>query len=405
MNRTISLFLLLGALFSAQAQSTLSPYTLFGIGEVNTGNHGEYNGMGGVGIGMSGKNILNTSNPAALSALDKQTFVFDASLFGCTAWNRGQGRKEMYGIGNFDRIALGFRASSLVSVSAGIVPLTNVGYSIRSISTTEGSDEQITNVYAGSGGLYKGYLSMGISIGRHLSAGVTAGIIGGSITHTETSDYWVSEKQMNSSAKPTADFGLQYYADLSKDVSLTIGAVAGLKTSYAMRVEQSLYRDTTIVKQTTLPTEDYCIPGHYGVGVSLSTPRWTFGADYSFQDWSGIESGSSVVRYKDMNKIALGVSYVPEPYSVRHYYQRIRYQAGISVDDSYLSVSNTSGLNLSCSCGVVLPLINRMSANIALTYSRRSFPIENRSSITENSFRLTIGISFRESWFMKSMFN
>ena len=48
--------LLAGALLapaSGHAQATASPYSFFGIGEVEMGNYGENSGMAGLGIGFS----------------------------------------------------------------------------------------------------------------------------------------------------------------------------------------------------------------------------------------------------------------------------------------------------------------------------------------------------------------
>ena len=66
----------------ARAQSSLSPYTMYGIGAFDTGNHGAGSGMAGLGIGLRESNTLNSANPAALTAIDEKTFVLDMAVTG-----------------------------------------------------------------------------------------------------------------------------------------------------------------------------------------------------------------------------------------------------------------------------------------------------------------------------------
>lgn len=66
----------------AAAQSPISPYSLFGIGSIDNSSHGAYTGMGGIGTGLRESNVLNTANPASLTAMKKQTFVLDLAARG-----------------------------------------------------------------------------------------------------------------------------------------------------------------------------------------------------------------------------------------------------------------------------------------------------------------------------------
>ena len=83
MNRSILTFVLcfMGTAVS-YAQSSTSPYTVFGIGSIDVENHGQYAGMGGLGIGIRQMNTLNSANPAALSGIQRQKFIMDVSVYG-----------------------------------------------------------------------------------------------------------------------------------------------------------------------------------------------------------------------------------------------------------------------------------------------------------------------------------
>jgi hypothetical protein len=53
---------------------------MFGLGELSTGEGGQYAGFGGTGIALRGSSFINPSNPASLTELTEQRFVFDAGL-------------------------------------------------------------------------------------------------------------------------------------------------------------------------------------------------------------------------------------------------------------------------------------------------------------------------------------
>lgn len=113
----------------ASAQTAVSPYTIYGIGALDNGNHGS-----GLGIGLREKNTLNSANPAALTAIDEKTFLLDIAASGSISGFSGQSRRAVSGNGNVDRIALGFRVGRFLTMSAG------AGISFASDKFTAGID-------------------------------------------------------------------------------------------------------------------------------------------------------------------------------------------------------------------------------------------------------------------------
>ena len=71
MKRRVLSILILGAnLLNVAAQNmTSSPVSMFGLGELSTGEGGIYSGLGGVGIALRGENVINDANPASLTGL------------------------------------------------------------------------------------------------------------------------------------------------------------------------------------------------------------------------------------------------------------------------------------------------------------------------------------------------
>ena len=62
--KVLSIFILSANLLNLTAQNmTNSPASMFGLGELSTGEGGIYSGMGGVGIALRGENAYNSANP------------------------------------------------------------------------------------------------------------------------------------------------------------------------------------------------------------------------------------------------------------------------------------------------------------------------------------------------------
>ena len=71
--KVLSIFILSANLLNLTAQNmTNSPASMFGLGELSTGEGGIYSGMGGVGIALRGENAYNSANPASLTGLMPQ---------------------------------------------------------------------------------------------------------------------------------------------------------------------------------------------------------------------------------------------------------------------------------------------------------------------------------------------
>ena len=82
MKRNLILLLTLchSTLLIYSQNTTNSPTSMFGLGELSTGEGGQYSGLGGAGIALQSYNFLNTANPASLTAIEGQRFLIDAGV-------------------------------------------------------------------------------------------------------------------------------------------------------------------------------------------------------------------------------------------------------------------------------------------------------------------------------------
>ena len=107
--------------------------------------------------------------------------------------------------------------------------------------------------------------------------------------------------------------------------------------------------------------------------------------------------------YKNMTMVAVGAQWTPNPLE-KKYWKRIQYRVGVSFTTPYLRVNGMNGPSeLSLRGGVGLPITNRTNnrsvINFGLQWMRRS--ASGTGMLKEDTFRINIGITFNERWFMK----
>ena len=86
--------------------TTNSPTSMFGLGELSTGEGGQYAGLGGAGIALRGNNFLNSANPASLTELTEQRFQIDAGIMGAYQIYSQRGASNRSVTGNLNNLSI-----------------------------------------------------------------------------------------------------------------------------------------------------------------------------------------------------------------------------------------------------------------------------------------------------------
>lgn len=388
------------------AQGTTSPYSLFGIGEVEMGNYGENSGMAGLGIGFRQDNALNPVNPASLTSIGPQFFVFEASAYGKLSRFQSQGDRYRAATGGLQRISIGFRAADRWMMSVGITPLSSVGYRIWADYPIEGTEYQSRTTFSGDGGLNRIYWSHGLQLTKNLSLGATGSVTFGTITHTENDGVW-NIRESSRGQKIAFDFGLQWVQPLTEDTRLTLGAIGGTESTMNMRnIRTVVDASGNVITDRVYPTTQQRLPAFYGAGITFNRRnQLVFGVDYRYQKWSQTVQNVSYIRYKDMNKLTAGVSYIPRLLTTRGYWQLIKYQAGVTANDSYLWVGDEKRpLNYAATLGAVFPMMGGNTVNFAVEYGKFGTG-GSHNALREDYLKFTLGFSFKDRWFLKMRYD
>ena len=413
---------LLASLYVAPAiaqSGTNSPYSQYGLGQLSEQTSGFNRGMNGLGLGFREHNQVNYINPASYSSIDSLTFIFDAGLSGQVTNFSENGQKKNANNADFEYAVAAFRASKHLGVSFGIIPFTNIsGYLNGDKSTT------FTNTYNGSGGMHQIYLGAGWEFVKGLSIGANVSYIWGDIDRSVVNSY--SDGYINTLSKYyTAtissyriDFGLQYTLPLNKKNSLTLGLTYGL--GHKLNSDPSCMvistNTTTAVADTTSFTVNNGleIPTSFGAGLTWNNNnKLKLGADFTYQKWgdtkfpvykviNDVPSYSlSDEYYSDRYKLTIGGEFCNNETS-RNFIDRIRFRAGASYASSYYKVNGQDGPDeISVSVGFGIPIVNAYNNRSILNISGQWVRSEAPGMLKENTFRINIGITFNERWFMK----
>ena len=411
--------------FAAAQSGTNSPYSQYGLGEQTLQATGFNKGMNGLGLGYRKGDQLNTLNPASYSAMDSLTFIFDAGISGQLTNFEENGKRINAKNANFEYVVAGFRAFKHLGVSFGLLPYTNVGYSYSNSHKVGDADATTYyNTYTGSGGIHQVYLGMGWEIFKGFSIGVNGAYLWGEYERQIVNSY--SDSYTNTLSKYytasitdyKVDFGTQIAIPFSKKSNLTIGLTYGL--GHRMAADPECKVISTNSQTAVSDTASYVIkdgfemPDVMSGGFMLNLAgKLRFGADYQLQKWGKVgfpvyantHNGPSYQvsndYYKDRHKVTIGGEYCKNPTSPK-FFNRIRFRAGASYSTPYFKINGQDGpKEISVSAGFGIPIMNGWNNRSVLNISGQWVRMDASNLLKENTFRINIGLTFNERWFMK----
>ena len=408
---------------------TGSPYSQFGIGTLS-GNAGAFaRGTSGLGAAYRSGDNVNPSNPASLSATDSLSFIFDAGVSLHITNFKENGRSVNTANGNFDYVSAAFRLAPKLGAGFGITPVSSVGYEYSSVSYAEGGKSVAsTTAHTGTGGLRQAYAAVGFEPFKGFSLGVTGAYLWGGYERSSVGGYGTGEKYANTLSKLykaevrsyRVVAGVQYTARLSKADQLTLGAT--YEPGHSIGGDPTCLVVSTNSQTGIADSVSYPSAGRLSLGMPVSVSAglmWThsgrlrIGTDYSLQKWGGVDFPTQTVSggkqdyvaakgaFKDMHKVTLGGELCPAP-AARGYLSRVRYRAGLSYATPYANIGGGEGpREISATLGFGLPITNVYNNRSYLNISAQWVNRAAAGMMSENSFRINVGVTFNERWFMK----
>lgn len=411
----LTLLVLLLGLFGGVAtaqNNTNSPYTRYGFGHLADQGSSNSKAMGGVAYGLRDGSQVNFANPASYTAVDSLTFIFDGAV-SLQNTNFSDGTlKQNAKNSSFDYITMQFRLARWCGMSVGLLPYSNVGYSMGEYrEDVDNSSNSSSVTYSGEGGLHQAYVGLGLKIFKNLSVGANISYLWGDITRTSELKFPLDATKfpyvntVNAAWKSyKLDFGLQYTQKLGKKNALTLGAVFSPKhdlggtTSIAETVGNSTTGATYTSRDTVAA---YGIPMSVGAGLAyVYDNRLTVGADFLWQAWNKVEYMNNADAYCSRMRVGVGAEYIPNLMG-RSYFSHVKYRIGAYYSLPYYKIGNERvAKEFGVSAGFGLP-IPRTRSTLSVTAQYARTQGSKISFVDENTLRIVIGVTFNERWFYK----
>lgn len=405
-------------LFAQFNNSTTSPYSRFGMGELRSYSLGRTTAMGGASLASRYNNQINASNPASYTAIDSLSFIFEFGIDSRLSNYKNDFGSTKTNAVNFQYFAMSFQLNNKFATSLGLLPFSDVGYTVE--VTDRIDNEYVGDVltkYYGSGTVSNAYLGFAYQPFKNVSIGANLNYLFGKLNHNaevyflSASDFYGIQQYKDFRLQDFGlDFGLQVILPLKKDRHLVFAAVMENKPEYTavftditqknLSVGSGLDQDTIFYTGQDVNSVEF--PFSFGGGISYVIDNsLEINADYYHQGWSSAKFyGIKSNFLTDLNKFAIGAEWFPNRFSIRRYVSRVAYRAGFRYEETYLIFGDQQINDFGISFGLGLPITRTNSTiNVAAEFGRRG--TKEDGLILENYTKLNVSFNLHDFWFMK----
>lgn len=405
---------LLISLVSLAQQSTSSPYSYYGIGEVRFRGMLENRSMGGVAVEQDSIHV-NIDNAASYGSL-KQTTMTMGGTYGTRALKDDKSEASTRRT-TVDYMIVAIPVSKKLGVGFGLVPYTSVGYKIQSI--TEDVAKNNTRL-EGSGGINKVFFGAGYKVTKNFSIGGDFQYNFGKI-QTENLEYitgvpvGTSETNIATISGANFNLGAMYQAKISSKLtlysSLNYSFQGNLTSQNTRNIATVDYNGTIDIDpegfEEVKSTKDLVMPSKVTLGLGFGQARkWMLGTEIALREAGELSNNYnnvSGVVFDKYSRYSLGGYYIPNYNSFTSYLERVVYRGGLRYERTGLVIRDQHIEDKSVTLGFGLPSFGSFSNfNIGLEYGIKGKTVSGL--IKENYFNASVSFSLNDKWFVKRKF-
>ena len=399
---------------SAFAQlGTSSPYSRFGLGDLQGNAFPVYNALGGGVTALSSSNSVNPSNPASYTSFRTNSFLFSTGGLHNTTQIQNSTDKQVVNNSAFSHLTIAFPISSKLGASFGMLPYSNIGYTLNARDTLVNADM----IYTGDGGLSKVYFGGAYEPFNGFSLGINASYLFGGLNRRKKLDYddeSFFDSRSNSSINLKGyyyELGLMYKMALANEKVLSFGLTANNNSSLRAKrtnIVETISGTNEIVKDTTSNLVEWGevnLPSYISTGLMYRDgEKWLLIADYSIQNWADYTLLGESDDLSNSMRLSAGLQYTPEFNSVTKYYKRMQYRLGANYSNTPLTLNDTQLKEMSVSFGFGIPVKkSRTKYDISLTLGQRGTTDNNL--IKEQFINFGLSVSYDGIWFVKRKYD
>lgn len=392
-----------------KAQNVTSPYSILGIGDIDTKDYGRYFSEGSTAISRRDPYSYNFSNPASITSLPEKVMNFDIATRGRISNFQLPGTDTTTSVSKdfaVKRVTMAFKISKKTGIAFGLRPYSSVNYQFQSTQAILDGNSYYTKSVEGDGGVNQVYFSIARELGKNFSAGLTTSYLFGSLEKTTnyTSTYVplnITKLETTSLYGASVQGGLQFYSSENRKWRHQVGLTATVNTSLNGQFITD-YTDnsssTNVIKEEVANDQSFKLPMSLGFGYSaISNDKLIFSADVNYSNWP-----YQVVNYTNSYtnstfRVSGGIEYSKKitygSVKAEKYYIAV----GASAENSYLMINNNylkdysftlgGGINVSRNLSIYGGIESGVKGDI------------NSQQIKENYTSFLIGFSLKELWY------
>lgn len=414
-----------------------SPYSRYGLGDVNPTQNIVNRAMGGAASTYGNFQSINFSNPASFSELKIVTYDVGVTIDSRSLKSSDLLQKYKSVNVTPSYVALGMPISKRrnIGLSFGLRSLSRISYSIE-----EGKrigQDTINYLYKGDGGLYQAFIGIG-KRWKGLRVGINTGYMFGRkeiSTITTPLDsfqtYMSNSSTLSTYGSGFLSAGVQYEANLSKTTSLRLAFAGNLK--HDLNATRQVNRETFMydangsmfkIDSIYTPTEEkgkIQLPVNYSAGISINKysvdqfgnkyDKGLFTVEYETTKWSDYRFFNQPDRLGDSWFLKAGGQFVPTANQAvaKNYWSRVTYRAGFYYGNESLQINGNKLPVYAITFGTGFPVRKWSSFDNQYTNINTSFEIGKRGNstnpITESFFRMSVGLNLSDIWFIKRRYD
>lgn len=417
MNRIISVvFFLLVVVHSSLAQvGTSSPYSRFGLGDLQGTIFPMFNALGGGVTALSSPSSINPYNPATYTSLGANSFLLSTGGMHKTTNMQNTTESQLTNNSAFSHITIAFPVSRKIGASIGMLPYSNIGYELNSRNLVPDADL----LYSGDGGLSKVYFGSAYQISNEFSVGINASYLFGGLNRRKKvifDDASFLHSRSNSKINLKGyyyEVGLLYKKNLTANREVSFGITANnnseIRAKKGELVETFEYSGVfELPKDTFENTTEWgyvTLPQYISVGLTYREgEKWLLVADYSLQNWADYTLFDESDNLSNSMRMSGGMEYTPEYNSVTTYYKRMQYRLGASYSNTPLQFDGNQLTEKSISFGFGIPVKkSRTKYDLSITLGERGTTEHNL--LKEQYIKFGLSVSYDGVWFVKRKYD
>jgi hypothetical protein len=390
-----------------------SPYSRFGLGDLNSGGNIRNFSMGSAGMASPNSYQINYQNPALL--FYNNNVIFELSAVSQYIKLQQDSRSQKDGSTSLNTLGLAVPVSSRWTAALGLKPFSRVEYEVNTTQPFENDPSKTALVkFTGEGGISEVYFAHGVKIAKDFALGASASYLFGTISDNQTTgiqgETGFTQLQVRNQTNYN-DFvfktGLTYRHKVGK-YNLGVGGTYDFAANVDARRQTVVERPVTgglfVDTISNFAKGNMRLPSGFKAGLSLdNAANWSLALDVANQNWSGYESYEGTSNLVNTTQVGLGGEYVPEPASPK-YLKRVAYRAGFRYGQLPIELSGKQLNDMAVTWGLTMPLGRALVTesyfvNLGFALGKRG--TTESQLVQENYFQVQVGVSLSNKWFIR----